>query len=286
MNSGTSCLCLYYYYYYSVMTFYTADRSDISAHAVLLSRLWSSWDGLAREHVDHDHHHRYQCHQLPSPFCSAKLQLRKQRDFLLIDVFLVTSPPSHICSPAQARHHTRACGSCGNMLITLQFLLLHIVHEWKREKKRWRKGSASLKKCVQSSVCVCVCKLFPPTLSLLSDLGLLVHSRDIFLKEKKKWKTSRSGRTDCLVLPLWLLEDWWLPPSWWCQGHAECFCWEWKDLSRHRSSHLWNLSVGMFLCLFIFKFCPVKTRKKKRCWTNSCALFFFFLVVCTVLYLA
>lgn len=77
MNSGTSCLCLYYYYY-SVMTFYTADRSDISAHAVLLSRLWSSWDGLAREHVDHDHHHRYQCHQLPS-FCSAKLQLRKQR---------------------------------------------------------------------------------------------------------------------------------------------------------------------------------------------------------------
>lgn len=187
------------------------------------------------------------------------------------------SPPSRICSPAQARHHTRACGSCGNMLITLQFLLLHIVHEWKREKKRWRKGSASLKKCVQSSVCVCVCKLFPPTLSLLSDLGLLVHSRDIFLKEKKKWKTSRSGRTDCLVLPLWLLEDWWLPPSWWCQGHAECFCWEWKDLSRHRSSHLWNLSVGMFLCLFIFKFCPVKTRKKKRCWTNSCAPFFFFL---------
>lgn len=101
MNSGTSCLCLYYYYYYySVMTFYTADRSDISAHAVLLSRLWSSWDGLAREHVDHDHHHRYQCHQLPSPFCSAKLQLRKQRDFLLIDVFLVTPPP-----PVSALQH-------------------------------------------------------------------------------------------------------------------------------------------------------------------------------------
>lgn len=118
------------------------------------------------------------------------------RDFLLIDVFLVTSPPSHICSPAQARHHTWACGSCRNMLITLQFLLLHIVHEWKREKKRWRKGSASLKKCVQSSVCVCVCKLFPPTLSLLSDLGLLVHSRDIFLKEKKSEKQAgRDGRT-------------------------------------------------------------------------------------------
>lgn len=193
MNSGTSCLCLYYYY--SVMTFYTADRSDISAHAVLLSRLWSSWDGLAREHVDHDHHHRYQCHQLPSPFCSAKLQLRKQR-LSVNRCFPRYSPPSRICSPAQARHHTRACGSCRNMLITLQFLLLHIVHEWKREKKRWRKGSASLKKCVQSSVCVCVCKLFPPTLSLLSDLGLLVHSRDIFLKEKKSEKQAgRDGRT-------------------------------------------------------------------------------------------
>lgn len=165
MNSGTSCLCLYYYYY-SVMTFYTAGRSDISAHAVLLSRLWSSWDGLAREHVDHDHRHRYQCHQLPSPFCSAKLQLRKQRDFLLIDVFLVTLPPSHICSPAQARHHTLACGSCGNMLITLQFLLLHIVHEWKREKRKDEEKEVLRWRSVYKAVCACVCVQAVPTYSL------------------------------------------------------------------------------------------------------------------------
>lgn len=185
MNSGTSCLCLYYYYYYSVMTCYTADRSHISAHAVLLSRLRSSWDGLAREHVDHDHRHRYQCHQLPSPssFLFCRVAAEETKRLSVNRLFSSLLPPSSapLCSPARALHHTQACGSCGSVLITLQFLLLHIVHEWKRERERkgWRKGSASLKKCVQSSVCVCAsCShlLF----SLLSDLGLLVHSRDIF----------------------------------------------------------------------------------------------------------
>lgn len=138
-----------------------------------------------------------------------------------------------------------------------------------REKKDEERKVLHWEVCTKWCMCVCAsCSHLLYSSSHLSDLGLLVHSRDIFKKKKKKeeerCETSRSGQTDCLVLLLWLLEDWWLlpPPSWWCQGHAKCFCWEWKDFSRHRSNHLQNACVGMFLCLFIFKFCPVKTRKK------------------------
>uniref|UniRef100_A0A131YE76 Uncharacterized protein n=1 Tax=Rhipicephalus appendiculatus TaxID=34631 RepID=A0A131YE76_RHIAP len=107
MNSGTSCLCLYYYYY-SVMTCYTADRNHISAHAVLLSRLRSSWDGLAREHVDHDHRHRYQCHQLPSPssflFCQVAAEETKRLSVNRLFSSLLPPLPSLLSSTSTASH--------------------------------------------------------------------------------------------------------------------------------------------------------------------------------------
>lgn len=167
MNSGTSCLCLYYYYYYySVMTFYTADRSDISAHAVLLSRLWSSWDGLAREHVDHDHHHRYQCHQLPSPFCSAKLQLRKQRDFLLIDVFLVTSPLPYLLSSTSTASHSglwelRKYVNCSSISA-----VAHCARMKERKEKMKKRKCFAEEVCTKQ--CVRVCVQAVPTYSLPS----------------------------------------------------------------------------------------------------------------------
>lgn len=102
MNSGTSCLCLYYYYC-SVMTYYTADRNHVSAHTVLLSRLRSSWDGLARERVDHDHRHCYQCHQLPSPssFLFCRVAAEETKRLSVNRLFSSFFPPPH---PSALQH--------------------------------------------------------------------------------------------------------------------------------------------------------------------------------------
>lgn len=76
------------------------------------------------------------CLHLP-PFCSAKLQQRKQRDFLLIVCFLCSFPP---CSPVRVLRHGQACRSCRNVLVLLRLLLLCIVHGREREREKKRGG--------------------------------------------------------------------------------------------------------------------------------------------------
>lgn len=187
MNSGTSCLCLYYYY--SVMTYYTADRNHVSAHTVLLSRLRSSWDGLARERVDHDHHHCYQCHQLPSPssflFCRVAAEETKRLSVnrLFSSFFSPIPLLSSMSTASQAG--LWELWKCVNHPSTCA-----IAHcTWMKERKRMKKGKCFTEKCVQSGACVCVQAV--PTYFIplpIFPIWACWYIAETFLKRKKKRK--------------------------------------------------------------------------------------------------
>lgn len=156
-------------------------------------------------------------------------------------------------------HHEQTLGSGRNMLVLLLMMMMLLCSACRREERK-KKNEAlqrTLLRSVYKVVCACASCAH---LSLLSDFGLLVNSRHFLKSEAGQGSTERLCSVD---LPARGLDG--------CcrchhsgdghEGHAACFCWEWKDFSRHRCA-IPNSSAGMFLCLFIFKFCPVKTRKK------------------------
>lgn len=190
MNRGTSCPCLYYY---SVMTYYTAGRHHISAQTVMMSRLRSSWDGLAREHVDHDHHHHFQYHQLPSPssflFCQVAAEETKRLSVnSLFSLFFSPLLSSASAASWAGLQELQKCVSSPSASA-----VVHRARKREREKKKGgvKKGKCFVEKCVQSVVRACVCAscshlLFLPLLCPFFPIWACWYIAETFLKKKVK----------------------------------------------------------------------------------------------------
>lgn len=126
------------------------------------------------------------------------------------------------------------------MLLLLVLLLLCSAH--RREERKKKKDEEG--RVLHCEVCTKWCARVQAVLTspVSSPIWACWYIADIFLKVKQ----GRAAQKDCAVL-LCLLEDSdgccrCHRSDDGCEGHAACFCWEWKDFSRHRCT------ISKFLC--------------------------------------